>query len=926
VLHQRVCRIESVNNTFANTDPKLGESVDMWKVIMAEQSRIRQVFSRWYLTSLGLVVLAVAGTAWFLTRSGVSQEEIRNVILISIDTCRADHLSCYGYSSKTTPNIDAISEEGVVFENVITPVPITLPAHSSMLTGTTPPYHKVRDNGNYKLGSSNATLAEILRENGYVTGAVVGAFVMDSQFGLDQGFDTYDDRFIEGRKPTIFAFNERRAEEVTRRANSWLEKHQHEKFFLFLHYFDPHHPYGPPEPFASTFSDNLYAGEIAYSDKCIGQVVKRLKKLDLYDSTFLIITSDHGEGRREHSEKTHGYFIYQSTIHVPLVMRVPGGPEGKKVNDIAGLVDIVPSVCSVLRIAMPSWVQGRDLSGYFNRTEPYDEPKDRFMYCESLMPTKYSAAPLIGLVSDRWKYIHAPRPELYDMANDRQEATNLSGQQEQHVRIMREHLRRVLQESSREVADSEFAPDAETRSRLQSLGYVSHTTANESSLLESDRPDPKDLIKFRIPFDEVSLLVSQKKYGQAKMVCSDLLNRWPEVAATHLILSTIAKLENDSKARIRHLSQYLAILEKSDANSSGLLRARPDYGGAYADLGLVFFAEGQVEQAIAHYEKAISFNPHMPRPYRLLGSAYLKLNRLDKAIAYCKMALEIDPDFPEAHGDIGYALSKVGKLDEAIQHYNRALELRPDKDTVVLIHDSLAKLLVQQKKFDEAIVHWSEGLRLNPDQPNMLNDMGIVLSLQGRVDEAVERWNKSLRLKPNQANVHKWLGDALAGHGEIGAALKHWAESLRISPMQPDVHKRLGEVCYRQGKLGEVVKHLTEALKLRSDWPDVINTLAWVKAAYKNEDSYDPAGAVELAQRACKLTEYKLPSILDTLAVAYAASGRFSEAVETAEKAISLAEAANQPRLAQEIRTRLELFQGSQPYYERTNLQKEHNP
>ncbi|MHC4215388.1 MAG: sulfatase, partial [Planctomycetota bacterium] len=335
-----------------------------------------------------IVLLLLAGAvvaALFFWGGNFFGREIRNVLLISIDTCRADRLSCYGYRRKTTPNIDAIAEEGILFENAITPATMTLPAHCSMLTGTIPPYHGVHDNPDYQLAESNVTLAEMLTDKGFTCGAAVSAFIMDSEFGLDQGFDVYDDRFDKEIKS--LGTVERRGSELTDHAISWLQKHHNENFFLFLHYYDPHFPYEPPEPFGSKFIGNPYAGEVAYTDHCIGQVIKKLKELDLYDSTLLVITSDHGEALGEHSEGTHGYFVYQSTLKVPLIFKVPGRRKAVRITDDVSLIDIVPTICGLMEIPVPTWVQGRDLSRYFSK-KSYSAP-ERYLYCESFIPTKY---------------------------------------------------------------------------------------------------------------------------------------------------------------------------------------------------------------------------------------------------------------------------------------------------------------------------------------------------------------------------------------------------------------------------------------------------------------------------------------------------------------------------------------------------------
>ena len=266
-------------------------------------------------------------------------------------------------------------------------------------------------------------LAETLKEHGLSTGAVIGAFVLESQFGLDQGFDWCQDRFDQSRE--LFGFAQRQGDEVTCYAVQWIEKHRQEPFFLFVHYFDSHVEYEPPEPFSSRFNDDLYVGEIAYTDRCLGHLVRMLKGLDLYDSTLIIVTSDHGEMLGEHREKTHGYFIYESVVKVPLVIRCPGGIRGKKIEAPVGLIDVVPTIRSLMGIDAPPDVVGVNLGEYLGWKQPIPGP--RHLYCESLTPTKYNANPLRGVVTDRWKYIFTTRPELYDLKKDPQEKHNLAG-------------------------------------------------------------------------------------------------------------------------------------------------------------------------------------------------------------------------------------------------------------------------------------------------------------------------------------------------------------------------------------------------------------------------------------------------------------------------------------------------------------------
>jgi arylsulfatase A-like enzyme len=455
-----------------------------------------------------LLIALAAGIAFFVVlfygRHREDTPEVRHVILISIDTCRADYLSCYGYPRPTTPNIDQFAREGILFENVISPIPVTLPAHSSMLTGTIPPYHGVHNNINYKLAESNLTLPEILKSHGFNTAAIVSAYVLDSQFGLSQGFDYYHDEFVKIQR-NIFG-SERMGNETTRFALEWLDQNQDQKFFLFLHYYDPHYKYNPPEPFAK---DNPYAGEIAFVDHCIGQVIEKLKKLNLYDSSLIVITGDHGEMLGEHGEEEHTYFIYQSAIKVPLIFKLPGQTKTGKTEYLAGLIDVVPTICGLLGIETPAQVQGEDLSPCLGQKQPPNQ--ERHLYCESLIPTRFKANSLLGVVADGWKFIQTTRPELYDLTEDPAETKNLIDKQPQRARFLQEHLKQMLEQAVRKAnPDSKLNLDPQAIKRLQSLGYVAGGI-NEDFRFDQSRDDPKDLINYHVSFQKAAELAYVQK-------------------------------------------------------------------------------------------------------------------------------------------------------------------------------------------------------------------------------------------------------------------------------------------------------------------------------------------------------------------------------------------------------------------------------
>lgn len=685
------------------------------------------------------VVIAILAIC-FLRGFGPSARDVQRIVLISIDTCRADHLGCYGYSRPTTPNIDAVAHEGILFENTIAPVPLTLPSHCSMLTGTIPPYHGVHDNLNHRLANFNVTLAEVLREEGFTCGAVMGAFVLDSQFGLDQGFETYNDRFDKGSDPD--AGGQRGAGEVSRYGSKWLEEHADDRFFLFLHYFDPHERYEPPPAFALRFADNLYAGEIAYVDQCIGLVIRKLKDMGIYDSTLIIITGDHGEMLGEHGEQTHGYFVYQSAIKVPLILKLPGQKEPRRVQELVGLIDVLPTVCRLAGVEPPAVVQGQDLGGYFQKT---DRPgRERHLFCESLVPTKSGANSLLGLVTERWKYIETTRRELYDLVEDPQEADNLVGKEPERVRVLEERLRGIVAARLRPVArDGRLEPDAASRRRLESLGYIAGAGVSEDFTFDRSKEDPKDLITFHTATLAALTLNREKKYEQARSLCEKLIEERPHAFVPYVALADITMKQQDFPA------------------------------------------------AVSASRQALEIDPHDGSAHRNLGNALLGAGRLEEAVTHFREALRIIPWDAAAHYNLGNALHSQGKLEEAISHYREALRLRP---YFSVGHCNLGMVLYSQGKLEEAISHYREAVRQKPEYAEKYNNLGYALMSQGKIEEAISHYRQALRLTPGMVKIHVNLGDALVELRRFEDAIGHYDKALRLNPNDPEARERLTRV------------------------------------------------------------------------------------------------------------------------------------
>lgn len=740
--------------------------------------------SRLFWMAMLLMIVTAAVAIWIFLRP--QPQDIRNVILISIDTCRSDYLSCYGYPRQTTPNIDQVADQGVLFENTISPVPITLPAHCTMMTGTIPPYHGVRNNIGYQLSQSNQTLAEILSTEGFRTAAIVSAFVLDSKFGMAQGFESYNDRFVNVRH--ALSGDERIGEETTCFALEWLNEHQSEKFFLFLHYYDPHDDYEAPEPFATEYADNSYAGEIAYTDHCIGQVIEKIKEVDLYDSSLIVITGDHGEMLGEHGELTHTYFVYKSAVKVPLIFKLPGRTKSRRVPHCVGLVDILPTICAILGIDKPNSIQGRDLSPHFIGKPPLD--KNRSLYSESIVPTRYGANALMALTTDRYKYIQSTRPELYDIVQDHNEQNNLFEHQPERGASFEHQLQQVLEQTlAKDAAGNQVVLTAQELYRLESLGYVGGT--NDQRLFDQGRDDAKDLIDFHVSFKQALMFEYKGQHEQCKEI-------------------------------LRKLS-----LE------------RPTFPETFLKLAKIAFQEQKFEEALEPFYAS----------------------------------LKLYPKNTDAEANLGVTLANLGRLDDAIIHLNKAIQIDPKKSPA---HHSLASLLQKQGKPDQALVHY----------------------------------NKAIELGLQTAQIYYDLAGLWSTKGDLNKALSYYVKSLQVNPRDAKVHNLVAAIFFRQRKWNDAIKHYEQSLKIKPDQITALNNISWIYSTKLN----DPDKARELALQACKLGNYSQPAALDTLAIAYAASGDFDLAAETVQKAITLAGNKVDKQIIQDMIKRLDLYQNKQPY------------
>jgi arylsulfatase A-like enzyme len=666
-----------------------------------------------------IAALLVTGWLYFGPEAGPSKK-IRNVLLISMDTTRADIISCYNpdiFEQPTSPNIDALAAEGVLFERTYSPISLTLPSHCTMLTGTTPLHHGLHDNQGYMLDDSNLTLAEILKDNGFVTGAIVGSIILDSKYGLDQGFDLYDDDFQNERSPIHIP--ERQAEETERIACEWLEEHQKENMFLFLHFYDPHKSYDAPEPYRNMFLDDpltdpnalkdirarmdymrgMYAGEVAYTDNCIKGIIDKLKQLGLYDSTLIIITSDHGEMFYQHEEVTHGYFIYEGNHRIPMIFKVPGVSTPRRIEKTVGLVDIAPTVCSLMNIKGPFEFQGVDISPYLLD----DEPKDlnRHIYLESLTPTKYKANSLLGIVNDKFKYIQTTRPELYDMVNDYPESVNLIETYPKETHLLKEQLKQMLDDTmTSKGKDSKMELDAETLKQFEALGYVSGSVIEEFSF-DTSKKDPKDLIYYHVLNTRIRDAMVKEEFDFVRETCKKMIEIKPDLHKPYMHLAAIANKLEDYPESIKQLKKAIEI-EPKETELHNL-------------IAIVYQKHGQAEMAIESLNKSLEISPKQPDVINELAMTFYDQGKVQQAITLWHDVLAIIPDHVFAINSLGWirATSKDEKFydpPEALKFARRICEITEYKAPGML--DTLAAAMAANGQFDKAVETAEKAIQL----------------------------------------------------------------------------------------------------------------------------------------------------------------------------------------------------------------------
>lgn len=643
------------------------------------------------------IALLIACCFYLFGTPPVKKNTGPNVLIITLDTTRADRIGVYGYENAQTPNIDAIARKGVRFQNAYSPVPLTFPAHCSIFTGTLPLYHSVRNNGRYKLPHEIPTLAEILQNRGFITAAFVSSFTVDSRFGLDRGFHTYNDNLVTKKGQVKTYISERPAQLVYEDFAAWFETHSEKRFFAWVHFFDPHMPYAPPEPFKTQFRDNPYDGEIAYMDAYLGKIIRLLEEKQVLENTLIVIAGDHGEAFGEHGEFGHMMFCYEENIKIPLILYSNKElPHNKTITVRANLTDIMPTVLQFLDIPFPSHLDGVPLLPMIKGKST----DNRIFYVETVFPWEaLGCAPVKGLLKGKYKFIDLPKPELYDLEKDPGEKENLYFKKNIEAKRLKQTLTHFTAKYDplKFRAGRQLSPTEERK--LRTLGYFSMSAKGPGT---GNLPDPKEKIGSLTAYIEGNRLRGEGKREEA-VVC---FKRAIEI--------------------------------------------NPSFSWPYSTLALVYIESGKTEEALAILKEGISRNPE---EYQLKIDYAMLLkdrSRIDEAVKVLEgmrgpegiMKGAMPDTGAEVHYLLGDLYSQKGDMEKAASDYREALKVEPGN---LVLKQKLVYILHRSGKLTDALELYLELEKNSPEDTGLLFNLAVIYEQLNRIDRAllyIERFIK----------------------------------------------------------------------------------------------------------------------------------------------------------------------------------------
>ncbi len=686
-------------------------------------------------------------------------------VLISIDTLRADHLPAYGYRGVATPAIDALVSDGVLFERAYAHTPQTLPSHTSILSGQLPFEHGVRDNVGFTVKTGQRLLAELFREHGYATGGFASAFVLRKESGIGQGFDVYDAEMPPTSPNASVGMVRRDGAKTLELAEQWLAKQASPRFFLFVHFYEPHRPYRPPARYAQY--PNPYDGTIAYADELVGRLVADLKQRGLYDGATIALLSDHGEGLGDHGEQEHGVFLYDETIHVPFIVKRAGERDaGKRVKSPIEHIDLLPTLLDLAGLRAPGGLRGKSLRAAMDASDP--SLADRGIYSETLYPLyHFGWSPLYALTDPRYRFIMAPRSELYDLVHDRAERRNLEAERPRTGASMQAALDALV---SRGGVDRPSPVSGGDLERVQALGYIGSSRMPQVAQ-NSALPDPKDKVAVLEGYRRAVDLTSEGKLAEAAAAFRDVLK--------------------DNASMVDVWVQRSAVLMRQGMTAEGVdalkqaVRLDPGLAESQLTLADAEIKLGQLDEAARHARTALDSQPGVA--HEMLARVALARGNEPEALAEARLAARADPALPLPLYIQGLALRNEKKYAEALSFFERAIAgLKAHNLELTDLHLNTADTLAQLGRYEEAEAQFREEIAKFPGNARARTGLAMLYRAEGRAREANDVLDEMLRVSPTAtsyamaARTLQVLGEPDAARNVIERGLQQFPQSKEL--------------------------------------------------------------------------------------------------------------------------------------------------
>ena len=714
-----------------------------------------------------------------------------SVLLITLDTTRADRLGCYGNPHKATPNLDRLAAEGALFRRAFCHTPLTIPSHATILTGQYPDRHGIRDNGDHFLGDAAVTVAERFHAAGYDTAASVSAYVTNHKWGFGQGFEAYFDHIPANYEVKANVWqSERRAEAAVADLDGWLAEDHERPFFAWLHLFDPHHPYAPPPPYDEEYAKRPYLGEIAYMDAMIGQLLDGIAERGQLANTAILVAGDHGESFGAHEEQQHGIFVYNATVHVPFIVRPAGGTEARVVEGAVGLIDVAPTLLALANLPTDGdeAFDGVDLSPALAGTEP----AQRILYGESLyVRYHFGWSEQRMLVDWPLKYIGSTRPQLFDIEADPTEKRDLVEERaEDAARLAGLLDGRPAIESGRSAAEI----DPETARRLEALGYVAERVeVAEGAVL----PDPKDKTDLLGRFAMARAAMHENKYAKARQLLSKVVEEEPELVDPRLTLAQVQMRTGD-------VDKAMAHIDEADRLSPGSTRILELRATALA-------MTGRTDEALTAVEQALVVDDQQARTWGLLLQVLFESRRYDTLLAAADRADAALPGMPSVAGYRGAALTALGRIEEARPQIEVALA---HGGTPPWAHSAAGIVAAMDGDLELALSHYLAEHSVYPEHLEALFASVLTMSQLGRNEDVLEYASMALTADPQAPDMHRAYGQAQFNQHEYEACHTTVRTCLDIDPEHPDCTMLLANVLKKLGRDAEAEEAYALALDL----------------------------------------------------------------------------------------------------------------